>query len=218
MPEHHLHDRDLPRAPGPLNRAFASGYDLLMAPLERVFLRRVRQELARSVRGEVLEVGAGTGVMFGYYSASCNVVAAEPDPVMRARAHARLERRRPVASVRIIEDPIEDLRSVPPRSQDFVVSTLVLCSVRNLAHAMREMRRVLKPEGRVVLLEHVRSQRPLVQRFFERANPLWTPLFGGCRLGQDTQQILREGGFLIEEERYILDFVVRFSARLGPEP
>jgi ubiquinone/menaquinone biosynthesis C-methylase UbiE len=135
---------------------FAAIYDRALAACERDGLRDLRAELLASARGETLEIGAGTGHNLEHYPDSvARLVLAEPDPHMakRLRPHAAEARG---DAVEVIEAPAESL-PFDDESFDTVVSTLVLCTVESPARAANEAHRVLRPEGRLLLIEHVRS-------------------------------------------------------------
>src|SRR5213594_1343369 len=124
---------------------FAAVYDRINAAMERGFMRPVREELVGSARGRVLEIGCGTGANFRYYrDGATEVIATEPDPYMLERAARRAkEAGRPIE---LRQAPAEAL-PFADRSFDTVLSTLVLCTVRDPSRALAEMRRVLAANG-----------------------------------------------------------------------
>lgn len=167
-------------------------YDPSLWAAERLFLARWRRELLAPLAGDVLEVGAGTGLNLPHYpEAVRSVVVTEPDEGMRARLARRV---RPGMDVR--PDPAERL-SLADESVDAVVCTLVLCTVPDPDAALAEIRRVLRPGGRVVFLEHVAGQgwRLALQRALD---PVWRRFAGGCRLCRRTVETLERQGFVLE--------------------
>src|SRR5439155_19115331 len=135
---------------------FAAVFDRLSAPMERGFMREVRTDLVGGARGRVLEIGCGTGASFPYYGASATeIVATEPDPYMLERARKRAEEVGRAIDIR--QAPAEDL-PFADGSFDTVVSTLVLCTVRDPAAALAEVRRVLEPGGELHFCEHGRFE------------------------------------------------------------
>ncbi|MCZ7528240.1 MAG: class I SAM-dependent methyltransferase [Acidimicrobiia bacterium] len=132
-------------------RLFAAGYDPLMSAAERGWLGRFRALLLDHARGEVVEVGAGTGANLARYHDVIRVHATEPDAEMRRRMERKLDAA-PVP-VEVSAAPAEDL-PFPDASFDTAVSTLVVCSFRDPARALREIRRVLRPDGQYLFLEH----------------------------------------------------------------
>ena len=169
---------------------FAPLYDLMQAPLERGVLGPMRDDLLGGLTGDVLDVGAGTGVNLPYFRSAGRVVAVEPDRSMRARLATR------AGGAEVVAAPAEDL-PFPDASFDAVVATLVLCSVADLDHALAQIRRVLRPDGRLVVLEHVRGQGRLAW-WQDHLNPLWSRLVGGCQLNRDTRAAMVRAGFAVD--------------------
>ncbi len=150
-------------------------------------------------RGSVLEIGGGTGANLPYYPDVERVVVAEPDPFMRRKLLPKLERA-PVP----VEVSGADAQGLPfaDGSFDTVVSTLVLCTVPDPHLALGEIRRVLRPGGVLLLLEHVRGEgRAAVWQ--DRIEPLWRRLVAGCHPNRDTLANVETAGFRIERvERF----------------
>jgi ubiquinone/menaquinone biosynthesis C-methylase UbiE len=166
-------------------------YDLLSRSAEKGELGRRRRELLSGLEGTVLEIGAGTGLNLPHYEHAEKVVAVEPDSSMAKR----LPRRVAEASmpVEIVAGSAEAL-PFPDGGFDTVVVTFVLCSVGDPAAALAEIRRVLAPGGRLVLLEHVRGDDRLA-RWQDRFTPLHRKVAGNCHLNRDTRQAVAEAGF-----------------------
>jgi ubiquinone/menaquinone biosynthesis C-methylase UbiE len=180
---------------------FAAIYDRALAACERDGLREMRAELLADARGETLEIGAGTGHNLDHYPDSVTrLVLAEPDPHMakRLRAHA-LEARGDATEV--IEAPAESL-PFKDGSFDTVVSTLVLCTVQDPGRAASELRRVLRDDGRLLLIEHVRSpDSPRIARWQDRLERPWGWFAGGCHPNRDTAAPLAAAGFDLRDAR-----------------
>jgi ubiquinone/menaquinone biosynthesis C-methylase UbiE len=153
-----------------------------------------RARAADAARGRVLEVGAGTGLNFRHYAPGVELCAIEPSPAMRRRAEERARDPRVQAKIRLQDG---DVQALPfgDEELDAVVTTFVLCSVRDLMGAARELRRVLRPGGVLSLVEHRRSPQPSLARWQRRVEPLWRRLFGGCHLTRDVRVALSEAGF-----------------------
>lgn len=134
----------------------APGYDRAMGPLERMFLRRLREDALRELPPDarLLEVGAGTGANFPLYPAGASGAATEPSAEMLKLARGRGER---PARVRLVRCPAERL-PFADGAFDAAFATLVFCSVTEPRRALGELRRVVRSGGRVVLLEHVRPE------------------------------------------------------------
>jgi SAM-dependent methyltransferase len=171
-------------------------YDRFMARTEAVSLGAWRTELLGSLEGHIVEIGAGTGVNLAHYGDGPESLAlCEPDRGMRRQLEARLPthgRARALAAgaERL---PFED------GTVDVVVGTLVFCTVPEPARALAEARRILKPGGRLVFLEHVAAPDGTRDRRTQGwVDPVWRHLAGGCRLVRDTEAAIRAAGFDIE--------------------
>lgn len=174
---------------------FAAVYDRMTAAAEAAGLADRRRRLLAGATGRVLEVGGGTGHNLPYYEAATEVVVLEPDGAMRRRLVPRLADcpvpARVVAAG--IDEPDLAAQGVEDHSFDTVVCTLVLCTVPDLDAAVRRIRELLAPEGRVLFLEHVRGPgtRGAVQRM---VTPVWRVLVPGCHLDRDPVGALRRAG------------------------
>ena len=147
---------------------FALTYDRMSAGSEDAGLREVRRRLLADARGLVLEIGGGTGANLQLYGPGVETLTVtEPDQPMLRRLDRKVREQSPLTKVlraRAEELPFAD------DSFDTVVSTLVLCGVDDQAQSLREIRRVLRPGGRFMFIEHVRSDEPKVARFQDRMN------------------------------------------------
>jgi len=181
------------------HRIFAALYDRLLSGTERAGLQDMRAELLAGARGRTLELGAGTGLNLAHYTdAVTELVLTEPDPHMARRLRRRLEEEPPAPGrVEVIEAQAERL-PFEDHSFDTVVSTLVLCSVESPGGAAAEIARVLKPDGRLLYLEHVRSGDPAVARWQDRLERPWGWLGAGCHPNRDTLAQLEATGLLAE--------------------
>jgi len=180
------------------HRWFAAIYDKMLASEEKKFLGAIRREMLSDLTGEVLEIGAGTGANFQYYPKTAHVTATEPDPYMLERARKKSEQA--VASITLQEVSAEDL-PFPEASFDYVVDTLVLCSVSNPNKVLAEIKRVLKPGGELRLYEHVRYQNPIGALSQDLISPAWQWFGAGCHPNRNTERYLREAGFELSDVR-----------------
>lgn len=159
-----------------------------------------RAGLLAGLEGDVLEIGAGTGLNLAHYPGTVRrLVLTDPEPAMLDRLRPRLTR---VAEGVATEVQVADAGQLPfaDDSFDTVVATLVLCSVPDPAAALAEVRRVLRPDGRLVFLEHVAADhRPDRLRWQQRIDPLWKRLAGGCRLTRRTADAITAAGFEVDE-------------------
>ena len=143
-------------------RFFAFTYDRFSKGSEKAGLAEMRRNLIAGASGDVLEIGGGTGANLGYYSAGVeSVTVTEPEPPMLKLLERKAREQNSQAIV--LRAPAEDL-PFEDASFDTVVSTLVLCGVGDQPRVMRELRRVLRPGGRLIFIEHVRSDDPRVAR------------------------------------------------------
>jgi ubiquinone/menaquinone biosynthesis C-methylase UbiE len=183
-----------------MSRIFARIYDPFMRRTERACLARWRAALLSHAAGQVLEIGAGTGANLPFYpSAVSQLELTEPDPDMLALLQARAEHlQRPETRATLAA---VDALPFGDEVFDTVVSTLVLCSVADVGRALREVRRVLRPGGRFLFIEHVAADdRPARLLWQRRIEPLWVHVSGNCHLTRRTDALIRESGFVVEEE------------------
>ena len=159
-------------------------YDRLLADRKR--------SLLGEVGGTVVEIGPGTGTNFRYYPHNIHWIGVEPNRYM----HPYLLRSAKVAGLplEVLLSRAENL-SLPDESADAVVATAVLCSVHDPLKALREIRRVLKPGGRFVFVEHVAAKRGTSLRRIQRIiQPVWSCIADGCRPDRDTGELIAQSG------------------------
>lgn len=161
-----------------------------------------RARLLNHLFGVVLDVGAGTGANLAHFRRAEPVIATEPDPRMRRPLAAKLPRA-PVPA-RLLDAPAESLPQADA-SVDAVVFTCVLCTVADMDRALTEAKRVLKPTGQLVLLEHVRGTGRLA-RWQDRITPIWARLMGGCHPNRDIAAAIRNAGFTVEHAEHLDPF------------
>jgi ubiquinone/menaquinone biosynthesis C-methylase UbiE len=162
-----------------------------------------RRRLLAGLTGRVLEVGAGTGLNFPHYPATVTeVLAIEPEPYLRRLALAAAQQA-PVP-IRVVDGTAEALPA-PDRTVDTVVASLVLCTVADLDQALAEVRRVLRPGGRLRFYEHVRAEDPRLARWQDRLERPWGWLVGGCHPNRDTVAAITAAGLrLVQLDRFDL--------------
>ena len=160
----------------------------------------LRRKLAQMSRGRVLEMGAGGGQNFPYYDPArvSAVEATEPDGTMLRYLRAHLQDSR--VPIHVTEATAEHL-PFDAHSFDTVQTTMVLCSVGDLGATLAEIARVLKPDGRLLLLEHVRSTRRGLAALQTAFTPIQRRVAGNCHLNRDMASALRDAGYAIETER-----------------
>lgn len=177
-------------------RVFARMYDRLMARTEAGGLRARRRALLAQASGDVLEIGGGTGANLEHYGPGVrSLTIVEPERAMLRRLQERLRERMPQA--RVLRAAAEEL-PFEDDSFDAVVSTLVLCTVEDQPRALRELRRVLRPGGRLLFIEHVRSEDAALARWQDRLMPINMRFACGCRCNRATLEGIRGAGFRVE--------------------
>lgn len=185
-----------------IQRSSAAAYDAFMHPLERFHLSEVRRALVGRARGDVLEIGAGSGVNLSYYDTNLVDRLTVSDRNDRTMIYRERRERlgggddKPFVTARIDAQKLP----FPDASFDTVVATLVFCSVECAPCGFEEIARVLRPGGRYLFLEHVRPARPFQARVFDWVNPVWNRVSGGCNLNRDTLKTIREAGFAVTVE------------------
>jgi ubiquinone/menaquinone biosynthesis C-methylase UbiE len=204
-------------------RLFALTYNRMMARGEKAGLAEIRAKLLAQASGHTLEVGAGTGLNLEHYPDTVSTLTAtEPDPSMLRR----LERAagRAAKPVTVLRAPAEDL-PFEDATFDTVVATLVLCGVDDQPRAVREIRRVLRPGGRLLFVEHIRSDDAALARRQDRINWL-NRIVVGCDCNRPTLHTLEQGrltigdlvhGELPKSPSFVRPMIVGAAKRLSDE-
>jgi len=178
------------------SRLFAMTYDRQIAKTEEAGLRELRRGLLAAASGQVLEIGGGTGANLPFYGPGVeSLTITEPEPPMVRRLERHARERAPLA--RVLRAPAEDL-PFDDAAFDVVVSTLVLCGVSDQPRALRQIRRVLRPGGRLLFLEHVRSDDARLARRQDRMNWL-NRLVVCCDCNRPTLTGIQQAGFTVGE-------------------
>ena len=177
---------------------WAAWYDRINLKSESTWLGESRRLVLAHARGRVLDIGTGTGQNLLHYSDVDQVVASEPDPAFRRQ----LSRRLPDAKVpvEVLDAPAERL-PFADATFDTVVATLVMCSVDDPKQAAAELRRVVRPNGVLLVVEHVRTDGGFREIAQDAIVPIWGLLVGGCHPNRPSVQTLSEAGFHMTELR-----------------
>lgn len=155
-----------------------------------------RRRVAGQAGGRVLEIGVGSGLNLPLYAAAAHVIGL--DPSTRLLSMARTAAGELGRAIELVEGSAEAM-PFPDHSVDTVVSTWTMCSIPDVARALTEMRRVLKPDGRLLFAEHGRSSEHRVARWQDRLTPVWKLIGGGCHLNRPIEQLIRGAGFRLEQ-------------------
>jgi ubiquinone/menaquinone biosynthesis C-methylase UbiE len=178
------------------SRFFALTYDRTIAKTEQAGLRALRQELLAGASGRVLEIGAGTGANLAFYRPGVeSLTVTDPEPPMLRRLERRV--REQASHAKVLRASAEDL-PFEDDAFDTAVSTLVLCGVDDQPRALRELRRVLRPGGRLIFIEHVRSDEPKVARLQNRVNG-FNRFVAGCECNRPTLDSIKAAGFQVTQ-------------------
>lgn len=180
------------------HRFFAAVYDRMLKSTEEAGLRGMRSDLLAKACGRTLELGAGTGLNLEHYpDAVDDLVMTEPDRHMARKLRARVASESGTPAVTVVECGAEAL-PFEDASFDSVVSTLVLCTVDQPERAIAEVARVLRPDGRLLFLEHVRSEDPGLARWQDRLERPWGFIGAGCHPNRPTPAALADSALEVE--------------------
>lgn len=181
-------------------------YDLTEALMERLLMRRWRRRQWSMVSGpRVLEVGVGTGKNFPHYPPDVRVAAVDFSPRMLARAAGKAREKSVPVSLGLMD---AQSLAAPDAAFDRVMSSFVFCSVPDPVLGLREVRRVLRPGGRVILLEHVRSRNRVLGWLMDRLNGLFVRMTG-ANISRDTVANVERAGLRVVSVQHLLGDVVK---------
>jgi ubiquinone/menaquinone biosynthesis C-methylase UbiE len=159
---------------------------------------RLREAWVPRARGEVLEIGIGSGLNLPFYSAQVErVYGVEPSLALQEMARRKEMVGR--TEVEFLSQSAEDPLPLPDQSIDTIVMTWTLCSIPNPSQALVQMRRVLKTQGRLLFIEHGRAPDPGVAAWQDRLTPIWRKIGGGCHLNRKIDELIASAGFQIAE-------------------
>ena len=159
--------------------------------------RRYRERIIPRATGRVLEVGVGSGLNLPFYGAGVrHLFALEPSPQLRKMASRRT--RGTPFTVEFLDRSAEEI-PLERGSVDTVVTTWTLCTIPNAVRALEEMKRVLKPSGSLLFVEHGLAPEPGVQAWQHRLNPLWNRIGGGCNLDRKIDELIVQSGFRLAD-------------------
>jgi len=191
--------------------SFARWYDLVEGVPDFLGVRKLRQSLLRRASGKVLEVAVGTGKNLPYYPGGCRIVAVDVSREMLNVAQKRAAKFSPEVSFLRADAEVLPFRD---KSFDTVVSSLTTCTFPNPVAALREMARVCRTNGRILLLEHGRSDREWLGRWQDRRDEPHSKQLG-CHWNRNTMELVREAGLKVGEARRVF-FGVFHQIEAGP--
>jgi len=177
----------------------SSVYDLMEWPMEFLFFSRWRKEVLSGLGGRVLEVGVGTGKNLKYYPPGCLIIGIDNSEGMLKKARKKAEGMNNVTLLLMDAEHLE----FPDNTFDYVVTTFVLCSIPDPVKALKEMRRVLKPSGEMINLEHMRSSNRFISRFEDLINPIIVSMTG-IHVNRKTVENVVKAGFAIKDVENLL--------------
>lgn len=194
-----------------MSSKFAKWYDFFMSPLEQRKFKRIRSELLKGASGKVLELGSGTGINFPLYDNVDQVIAIEPSQPMIDRS--LIKKKLAVVPIEIVNVSAENL-PFKDCTFDTVVATLVFCTIPNVEKAINEVIRVCKPEGKILLFEHVKMENAALSKMQESLTPFWKKVCDGCCLNRETLKAFSNQGLEIERvEHFYKDLFVVATLR-----
>ncbi|MFD2917762.1 class I SAM-dependent methyltransferase [Psychroserpens luteus] len=165
-------------------------------------LQPIRKELIGDLEGSILEVGSGTGTNFKHYNAKAKVIALEPSSFMLDKSKAKLPKKTQITTYNMgIGDKRLD-SIIKNNSLDYIICTLVLCTIPDQNLALDKFKKWLKPTGKLIVLEHIHAQNKPNRLLYNMVNPLWKIVGDGCNLNRDTDLSIKKAGFKVESEHY----------------
>ena len=186
-----------------------SFYDVFMYPLEKRGIKKARGILIPKTTGTILEIGSGTGVNIKHYNFDNIDELTLSDQILSKKIKERSNGKFKLKELNVEELPYED------NTFDYVVHTLVFCSVTNIEKGLSEIGRVLKPGGKLLFIEHVLPEKKRMKKFFNFINPAWTKIASGCNLNRDYETSLINSEFkLIYSKRFMNTVFVYGEAEL----
>jgi len=182
------------------SKLFAKLYDKFMISFEER-IAKDRKRMLQNLSGNVLDVGSGTGVNFAHFNTKANVIAVEPSKPMLDKSVKKVNGKKiELLNLDINDEKLHQI--IEENSLDAIVSTLVLCTIQNPDLALDNFKKWLKPEGKLIIIEHIHSNKKRKAIFESMFNPLWKIIAEGCNLNRHTDELIKSKGFKPIEEYY----------------
>lgn len=188
-------------------------YDLFMAPFENSGLKEMRRQLISEASGYCLELGVGSGANLKFYDVKklTHLTLSDLDEIekIELKIAEKLDSFVKKIDTENISVKQLDVTHLPfaDNTFDTVVSTLIFCSVPDVLRGLAEIKRILKPEGQFVFIEHVLSKSPVAAPVMNFLTPAWKTIAHGCHLNRDFETALTESGFLIKQHYFVISDV-----------
>jgi len=183
---------------------FARFYDSMEVLVEKRLFKRLREETINKLTGNILEIGVGTGKNLPHYNTKANVTGIDLSPKMLEKAKEKLKKLN--KKFNLLQMDAQNLK-FKDNSFDYVVGSFVLCSIPDPIKALKEIKRVSKPKGKIIFIEHVLSKHKLIALWEQIHNPITSRLFG-FNVNRDTKKNILSSGINIESDEYLAFFDV----------
>ena len=182
------------------SKVFAKYYDSFISSFEAK-IKGDRKNMLGKLNGVILDVGSGTGVNFEFFNNHVKVFAVEPSKSMLKKSIIKVKNK----NIELLNLGINDEKLhviIKENSLDAIISTLVLCTVKNPELALDNFKKWLKPNGKLIVLEHIHSNKKMKATIETLINPFWKIIGDGCNLNRHTDKLIKEKGFVVKEESY----------------
>lgn len=171
---------------------------MLNAAMKQKPIRYQRKKVVPHAEGRILEIGIGSGLNLEFYDSAKVEKVWGLDPSAELRVYAEKEAKQVPFEVEFIGLEAEDI-PLENASMDTVLMTYTLCTIPDAIAALKNMRRVLKPGGKLIFCEHGKAPDESVQKWQNRLNPIWKRIGGGCNLNRNIPALIEQGGFNVED-------------------
>lgn len=180
-------------------------FDMTEQMMEKGSMGKWRAAIWKEAKGKVLEVGVGTGKNIQYYPGEVDVTAIDFSPKMLERAKEKADKLGRKVDLRLMD--VQNLE-FPDETFDTIITTCVFCSVPDTVKGLKEIRRVCKSNGQIIMLEHVRSKRPVIGAMMDILNPLVVSIVG-ANINRDTINNLEKAGLKVEVDKSLMMDIVK---------